>query len=474
MRKILRFIFYASPLLLAGGCDTKEDTYFVGERPSDSDILKVSSPDLTFKPEGEAQDIQVTSIASWEASVVDDNTGKFSLSPTSGKGNGVVTITAKPNASSGEYKATMQIRPINFTSNPLSVSLRQYNMILRIGNSPSPIIKPEEGDTVNMSIISSIDWKLEPIPHDNGIIGDTDWLEVNPGLSGSGSDGAAPQNITFRWKPNYSQDQRKIQFQLKPASDIKFNEELPYFTLTQASGTLPADVSCQVQVYDIVNASISLDYSSRSSVKDCGVILYKNQNGSEQLVDTIRSSKSNDEYALVGSYSLSYGALEENSTFRVKPFCVNKVGKTIGPVQEFSTGIKPEKMRYQGLSIIDGDKGGITVESDETSAIVSVLVHSDVTPLGNNRIAGAVMNFNGISVNGTASTSGESTWKYVFKTSDSGLKLTPKTEYEYTIVITGVNLPESQGYVEKNQVTLTGKFKTKGLIPNEDNNDKPL
>ncbi len=468
----LKLILLAIPLLLIVGCETKDDgIFFVGEEPQKANFLNVDQAQLTFSPEGATYQIHITSIASWKISLANNNAGQFSVTPDSGKGDAVVTVTAKANPTAASYTADMQISPLNFEMDPVTVVLRQTNTTFSIENFPSTEAAPEEGGAVTMTAYSSLDWVLEVVEHDaDHNVGNPEWLTITPGLSGEGKEGNTPLEFRFTWSPNYTNAERTIRFQFKPSSGFNLTDLPRPITLTQSAGTLPQSLRCVLEKLDVVNADVTLEYSSRSPVKDCGLYLYKvDANGESVLDNTIRPATQNGEYAKNGLYSISIPDLPEDTPYRLVPFCINEVGTMTGDYREFKTGIKPENMVYEGVTIVDPNNGGVSVEVDLVSAKVTAAVTSDVEALGDNRIASAVMTINGKTINGTATTVGEGSWLYVFQAND----LISNTQYDYSIVVTSNDLPRSQGQMNNKTATYSSKLKTQGRTPGDDDNNKP-
>ena len=468
MNKLTKITIYLSVLVAFAGCDTVEDSYSVGDRPNDNDILTLSDSHLSFNPEGGSAEIRISSIAKWEISFANNNTNQFSVSQTSGKGSETVTVTCKPNTSQGSYSADLVVSAQNFNMEPIKVSLNQNNATFFIERSPSSESAPEEGGSVTMTAYSSLNWELVVLPHDaDGNVGDAEWLTVTPGMSGDGNDGNSPIEYRFVWSPNYSTNDRTIRLQLKPSADINLYNLPVAFDLSQQAGTLPQGVRCVIGKQDVTDVDLTLEYTSRSPVKDCGLHVYVESTAGEVHYSDFRPEDS--ELSKNGSYKFSLKDLPENSKFRIEPFVENQIGEVSGSSQEILTGIKPENMIYKGVSIVDADNGGISVATDLYSATVSLVVVSDVVPLDPNRIANATMSVDGKIIAGIPETIENGKWRYQFTITD----LQPNHEYQYSIEIQGKDLPRSLGIVENNTASITGKFKTKGLIPDEDNNERP-
>lgn len=481
--KQIKLILYALPLVIAGACDVVEEGlleeggggFVVGTEPKETEFLYVDQAQLTFSPEGGTQEIKVTSIASWEVTLTNNNAGQFSVSPSEGKGNGIISVTAKENTDANiSYNAEMQVRPLNFEMEPITIVLRQKTTTFEIEKYPSSDITPEEGGSVTMTAYSTINWKLEVVPHDSeGSVGDINWITVTPGLEGEGKDANIPQEFRFTWSPNYTNAERTIMLRLMPSSDLNVDNLRP-ITLVQAGGTYPQSVRCIVNKQDIVNAEVSLEYSSRSPVKDCGIYVYKMSNiGDDELVSIYRPSVAGGEFSKNGLYTVNITDLAEDTKFRLIPFSINEVGEMTGDPREITTGIKPENMMYDGVAIVNGNDG-VTVETSsnheslKSTAKFSVVVTSDVEPL-QNRIASAVLNVNGKNVPGAATSIDAGSWLYVFNVSD----LVPNSTYDYSITITSADLPRSQGQMRAKTAVASGKFKTPGLTPGDTDNDKP-
>lgn len=467
MVKQIKHLLFALPLLMAVGCDTSEEAFTVGSSPKEENFLNVDKALLSFSPEGGTQEFKITSIASWEITLSGNNHGQFSVSPMNGRGNATITVTSKANPAASNYSAEIQLRPLNFEMEPVKVTLNQANTTFSIDNYPSSEAMPEEGGSLSMTAYSSLDWKLEVMDID-GVYGDPEWLTITPSLEGEGRESNSPIEFRFVWSPNYTNADRTIRFRLMPATDFTLTEYPRPFTLTQLAGTLPQSVRGVLDNLNIVNAQVTLEYSSRAPMKDCGVYIYKvDENDEGTLVDTCRPTTAEGEYSKNGSYSYSLPELTEDTKYRMIPFAVNEVGMMTGDPREFTTGIKPENMMYNGVAIVNGNDG-VTIDRAERSATFSAVVTSDVEPI-ENKIASAVLSIDGRQFNGTATAVESGSWLYSF----SATGLTPNTEYSYTITITSADLPRNQGQMRNKTATATGSMKTLGLTPGENDNDKP-
>lgn len=469
MSNQIKLLMYALPLLLAVSCDTQEEVFYVGTEPEKTQFLNVDQAQLTFSPEGATYEVNISSIASWEVKLTDNNAQQFTVTPTSGRGDGVLTVTAKSNPTAVSYTANLEISPLNFEMEPVKVVLRQTNTTFSIDTYPSSEMMMEEGGAVNMTAYSSLDWELQVVAHDaDGNVGDPEWLTITPGLSGEGKEGNSPTEFRFTWTPNYTNAERTIRFKFMPSVDFQLAEYPREITLHQAAGTLPQSLRCVVEDLDIVNAVTTLEYSSRSPMKDCGIYLYKvDGSGEGELVSTYRPT-AEGEYAKNGLYTIRMPELTEDTQFRLVPFAVNEVGMTTGDPREFTTGIKPENMMYDGVKILNADNGAVTAETDITSATLTMVVTSDVEPI-DYKIASAVLSVDGKTINGTSTKISDGNYQYSFHATG----LTSNKAYDYTITVTSADLPRSQGQMVNKTATVSGTFKTQGRTPGEDDNDKP-
>lgn len=464
MNRLTKILISFCGLLAVVSCDTVEEAYSVGVKPKDSEILSLDQRQLTFTPEGGGYEINVSSIARWEATLTGNDNNQFSVSPSSGKGNGVITVSCSTNPGAEANNAKLLVSAQNFQKDPVEVTLLQTNAVFTISSYPSEEYCDEEGGPAVMTARSTLNWQLEILPID-GIVGDISWLNVSPGLSGEGSYDNPIIDFRFTWSPNYTEQERVIRLQLKHTSNLNLSSLPEPFTLKQSAGTLPQNVRCVVTPIGVVDADITLEYSSRSPVKDCGVRIYQGAGNDETLYAVHRPDVV--ELSKIGIYNFFLKDLPENSRFRIEPFVENEVGATVGESGIRITEMKPENMTYHGVSIENADNGGVSVMTDLNSAIVSFTVVSDVEPLGNERIESVTVN--GHAINGTPESSGSGKWKYTYIFNN----LDPNNEYEYEIVVKGRNLPPEQGKVDNNTAVYSGKFKTKGQTPEDNDNNIP-
>ena len=148
MKRFLSFLAVLG-LVLAQACKP--------EKPVEP-TLSVSPNSLSFTAEGGTQTINVSAGQAWTASVTGSG---FSISPSSGKGDGTVTVTAKETASTESVSGS-----VTFKSESLSatVSLSQAGKtptektVLTVGE---PNTVPAEGGSVLLPVEYNTDYTVE-------------------------------------------------------------------------------------------------------------------------------------------------------------------------------------------------------------------------------------------------------------------------------------------------------------------------
>ncbi len=136
--------------------------------------LSVSSSTLNVAAQnGSTTSFNVTSNTSWTATC---NQTWLTLNPSSGSGNGSVTITAEANPSVSERTAIITVSASGVASQTITVTQITGNAILSVSSSVLNI-PAAEGSTTTFDIISNVSWS---------VVSDQTWLAVNS-ASGSGN-----------------------------------------------------------------------------------------------------------------------------------------------------------------------------------------------------------------------------------------------------------------------------------------------
>lgn len=147
--------------------------YNYKELPSESEdpsTLSLSSTSLIFDSSGTAQTVNITSNTSWSAS---GSPGFVQVSPSSGNGDGVLSISCDPN--SGDSRAGTVT--VTGGSSPQTISISQ-------AGAAAPYLNVSTTDMVlegmdSFSISSNIEWSLSVS------VNGSDWVTASP-TSGSG------------------------------------------------------------------------------------------------------------------------------------------------------------------------------------------------------------------------------------------------------------------------------------------------
>lgn len=307
-------------------CDTTEDGYHVGTL---NDVFLNTDPatQLRVPADGQPREIAVSSNVDWE---IEDLEGVFSATASDRHGDGTITVTAGLNVNSDQVRsATLRIYARDFEKS-ITIDLIQARMNFSM-NSQEFTVAPEQGMTYDLSFNSSIDWRF------NVSEGEISWLDFNPG-STSGGDWNEIE-VTATMLPNYTTEPRSITMQLYPsdASLLEYVTLPPRFTLTQAAGTLPTDVSGSVdgEISDL-SIPITISYKSNAPIDELGVIVSSN---GQRFVAPLQQGET---YPQRGSYSFVFVGTAGDFKYTLTPFVKSKVGETRGASLDITYGIPEE------------------------------------------------------------------------------------------------------------------------------------
>lgn len=448
MRKTIKTLLYTLPLLVAGACDTTEDAYWVGPEPTD--VLSVAESTILLNADGTAQDINISAICSWTASITENN-NVFKISSTSGKGDGIISVSADPNYEGDVKTTSIEIQAVNF-SKRVTVNVRQSSLTFQMDEKDYPVT-PEEGGNVDLSFNSTTGWEfaVRANSSDANDVGSLDWLDFTPGYSGEGD--FYETMVTATWKPNYTQQERKITLVLTPTNQNimqYLTTTLPQpFTLIQEAGTLPTNVAGDTVSVGKTDISYRLQYESKSPVTECGVRV-RNMGG--ELLMTAAADRSGDSYAQSGTANVSISGLDEGASYVLEPYVKNMVGETVGNAMEVR--MKADVV-YQGVRIVNYE---VITTSRSVTARVTVESDIDVTEVG-------MSIFNEYYVEEPLVTYTQPTSGTSFTVDISSTDMfSPNSEAEMIIFArTSVNEARTERIA----------FKTKGQIPEEPDNNTP-
>lgn len=174
--KYLLFAFSAILLDVIGSC-------------RDYVFFDVSPNTVTLDGDGDSAKIVVKSNVKWKITVIDS---WLDITPASGKGDAMVTVTAKPNELDYGRHCVIKID---------GESSRTYEEVdvYQVGNSnfltvdPYYLLLGNRGDSAKISVSSNVKWK---------ITGSDSWLDISPAL------GNGDAVVVVTAQPNESIDSR--------------------------------------------------------------------------------------------------------------------------------------------------------------------------------------------------------------------------------------------------------------------------
>lgn len=441
---IIRIVLYLFPIILAAGCDTTEDAFWVGDKPKNA--ISADGP-VTLNADGTAVPLNLSSICEWTAEI-QDNENNFEVYPSSGKGNMTVEIKASPNYNNRKQQTCKLIFRATELDEQVSVDVTQAALTLEM--EQNDINVPETGDAVVLDFTSTAGWVFETWPTGSTPLKDINWLEFNPGFSGDGE--YRKIQVKLDILPNYSLSERTVTLGLNPQNAEVANQisSLPKeFSITQAAGTLPTISIPDTVFVTMHEIGYMFNYDSKSLVDDCGVKLLS-EDGRE--LRSISAKDGNSEFDISGTINVVIDNLDEGTLYGIQPYVINKVGEKLGETRLVRT-----KSTLIGASIMDFNltpssksvTAHIQVESDANIYEVGIKIFhlgSDANPVSteNVQLSGTQLDFDG-----------------EITTADT---LTPNTDYNLVIYVkTSVNEIESSPV----------HFRTTGLIPSEDDNNRP-
>ncbi len=444
MKATLKATLHILPLLIAGACDTTEDAYWPGPEPTD--ILSADVAEIHLNADGTPRNVNIAAICSWEASLT-DNENVFTIAPATGKGNGVISVSADRNYGGSVKTSSIVVKARNFTKQ-ITVNLMQSSLTFGMESKDYPVVG-EEGGVVNLSFNSTTGWMFEVRPNsaDPNDVGDLDWFDFVPDISGDGD--FYKTEVQAQWKPNYTTEERVITLALTPTNKdiLEYITPPEPFKLKQKGGTTPMNVVGDTVSVTKTNISYRLSYVSNTPVIECGVKVFS---GSGEELITVAANKDGDTYPQNGEVSVNIDGLEEGATYLLTPYVINIVGETKGVQKEIRT-----KADILGATISNYD---LTINTRSVSVRVTVESDANVTEVG-------FSIYNDINQDQplatyTHSTSGLEVTEEISSTDF----MTPNTDYEIMIF---ARTPVNEARTERIPIH------TRGMNPDEDDNNRP-
>ena len=426
--------------LLLSGCDTTEDGYYVG---SLDDVYLTADPatQLRVPADGQPRDINVLSNVEWE---IEAPEGTFAASASGHKGNGTITVTAGLNVNDQVRSATLRIYAREFDKS-ISIDLIQAKMSFSM-ETQEFAEAPEQGAVNKLLFNSSIDWRF------NISDGESGWLDFDPGLSGGGDWNEI--EVSASWKPNYTTSPRSVTLQLYPSDEslLEYITLPPRFTMTQAAGTLPADIALTASgAPTYYTIPLSITYKSNAPIDELGVII---AGSGQRFVAPLQQGAV---YPQNGSYNFTLDGLEQNTHYTLTPFVKSKVGEVSGSQLQIIT---------------DGDivfTGPQMTESVINPAITSVdasfSISSDITI---KTITAVLKGSDGQSIAEQHETVDANNGRLVWTHNTT---LTPDTDYSFAV---SVNAVDPNNNETKNFDLGSFPFKTNPKRTPQEGDNKPI
>lgn len=334
-------------------CDTTEDAYHLGDL-SDVRMSTVPVNQLRLAADGKAQDIDVTSNVYWNVETLGN---RFIVKALTNKGDGKITVEGPVNFNTEQTPSETVLITARDFDKEIRVEVIQARLRFEMSDKSYPEI-PEEGGDVVLQFNSSIDWQFVARS------GDLSWFDFNPGVTGAGDWDEI--KVTATWKPNYTTSARSVELQLRPTDSevLQFITLPTAFTLTQAAGTLPMNLGIRVEgEAGLTECPLSINYTSKAPVKECGVILTRN--GNETRIPATAPAGG---FPKTGSVSLTVTGLDMLTTYEAHPYVISEVGETIGETTvSFTT---KTDVTWTGAAITGVE---ITPTSNKVSAKISVV-----------------------------------------------------------------------------------------------------
>lgn len=427
-------------LLLASGCNTTEQDFYIGDI---NDVKLTTDPVITqlgLAADGAPQEIKIISNSKWEILPPE---APFTATATSTEGDGVITVSSAANVhNSAIPTSTLTVRAVDFPEKKITISLMQHKLIFEMNEDKAYPETPEEGGDVEMVFDSSIDWTLEVES------GDTGWIDFTPGLSGAGEWDKI--NVTATWKPNYTQATREMELRLVPTDnrwlEYGVSRQTP-FIIKQAAGTLPYDITIGTEETDKTIAPITINYASKAPV-DKVELRITNMISNDAYSLDIPQNEGETAYPDHGSIKYTITNLQPGTPYLLIPVITSKVGRAEGePVRIQTRGdIAINNPEYKQCLITPGVTGvnaDIQVTSDFEMTMLKVsLCQTDGTVLATQ--------FGNISTTpdptgAPIAWTGEVLW-------DDNVKLAQNTTYYFSIIVTGndPNTPDKFNTIEVN------------------------
>lgn len=189
--------------------------------------LTASPTALTFTAEAGNKSISISSNANWSVS---ENLSWLSVTPSSGKLNGTVTVTCQASLDQVPRSGEITIAVPGATPQIIAVTQAAYSISL--GVNPSTLSFSPSGGTSNVGVTASVDWSVSET---------ADWLDVSA-LSGTGN-----ASLSIICSQNTSTSPRNTIVTLTGADGTTRTVSVTQSGITPTLSATPASVSLAVE-----------------------------------------------------------------------------------------------------------------------------------------------------------------------------------------------------------------------------------
>lgn len=298
-------------------CDTTEQDYRLGDI-ADIHITTEPTSQVRLGADGTAKEIEIKSNVAWHVRTLGN---RFTVSPESGKGDAVLTVTGPINVNEGQSPSeTIEIVADDFDKT-ISLEVLQARLLFNFIDSDTPEA-PEEGGDITIKFNSSIGWRL------NAYHGQLNWLDFTPGDQGEGAWDEIV--LTGTWQPNYTLEPRTVELQLRPQDEemLKYISLPERVTAVQQAGTLPEVVSATAEYLSETIAMLTIGYKSKAPIEYLGFRVYNYPyTEGDNFVKEV--TKEGTDLSQQGSTGIKVTDLQKWKQYVAIPFVKSKVGETV-------------------------------------------------------------------------------------------------------------------------------------------------
>lgn len=245
-----------------------------------------------------------------------------------GKGNAKVTVSISENKKQEVRTATISVNSISPGGQSASFEIKQTGP-----EYPLPRFQKENvdvsalADSVTIELVGGHDkawWEVE--------LESNEWLKISGSKDPYRTSGEGPSSIKIVWNETTSNETRSVKMILRDYQ----NKKKDSCTITQKEGSLPVVSVDKVKSHKN-GADIICTVSTPFQMKEYGIIYRQGDSESKGTKVQIDKKDAN------GQYTYSIPGLKDMTTYQVKAYAVNGVGRSETYWVDFTTkGGKPE------------------------------------------------------------------------------------------------------------------------------------